>query len=166
MIYDDVNEFYLPVYYATVTGKTPSCYRTFLQAMKEDLGGKLNPISIAVDFEPAFINVLKEVFPSAKIIGCLFHWKQSIRRWMIANGIPKGVVSHFMKPGYLDLLSVLPPEDLKTVNGKGALYVAMLIESASCEVVVEDEKKMCINDWVNSTVGAAKMNKFWSYMDK
>lgn len=166
MIYDRVNEIYLPVYWATVTGKTESCYRAFLLAMKEDLKGKFNPSTIGVDFESALINAVKEVFPNAKLIGCTFHFKQAIRRKMLELGIPKDIVSYCMIPGMVDLLTVLPPKDIRTIDSKGVLYVAMLIESSTSTVVVEDEKKMCISDWVNSEVGAAKMKKFWSYMDK
>ena len=83
--------------------------------MIEDLGGKFDPETIGVDFEQAFINALRECFPNAKIIGCLFHWKQAIRRKMIGLGIPKEVVSYFMRPGKLDLLTVLPPEDIATI---------------------------------------------------
>lgn len=166
MIYDRVNEIYLPVYYGTVTGKTESCYRAFLLAMKTDLKGKFNPSTIGVDYESAVINAVKEVFPNAKLIGCTFHYKQAIRRKMLELGIPKDIVSYCMIPGMVDLLTVLPPKDIKTIDSKGVLYVAMLIESATSEVVVEDEVKMCISDWMTSEVGAAKMKKFWSYMDK
>ncbi len=41
--------------------------------------GQMNPSIFTLDFEYALIS-------EKKIIGCLFHWKQAIRRWMIAHG--------------------------------------------------------------------------------
>ena len=47
-----------------------------------------------------------------QIIGCLFNWKQAIRRWMLKNGLSEGVVSHLMTPGELDLLCYLDTTDV------------------------------------------------------
>jgi len=121
-----------------------------------------------VDFEQAFINALEQVFPMARIVGCLFHWKQAIRRKLIGFGFPKEVVSAFMRPGKLDLLTVLPIEDVASVDSKGVLYVAREIESASdaWPIKLEDGTKQSVHDWIASPEGAEKMIKFWTYMHR
>ena len=137
--------------------------------MIEDLGGKFDPETIGVDFEQAFINALRECFPNAKIIGCLFHWKQAIRRKMIGLGIPKVVVSYFMRPGMLDLLTVLPPEDIATINSKDLIYVAALMEGGLVNIVMEDGAKIPVCEWIKSDRlddGNSKMVKFWDYVSK
>ena len=43
---------------------------------------------IGVDFERAFFTQLGTHFPDAKLMGCLFHFKQAARRKMVDLGIP------------------------------------------------------------------------------
>jgi hypothetical protein len=44
---------------------------------------KLDPAFVHCDFELALINAVTQQFPNAKIVGCLFHWKQALRRYLI-----------------------------------------------------------------------------------
>ncbi len=166
MIYDTAYDYYIPIWYALLTGKTESCYRVALTALVEDLGGKFDPATVGVDFEPALRNVVSEMFAKALIIGCLFHWKQAIRRKMGELGIPKAVISYFMRPGHLDLLTVLPKADVKTINCKGFLYVAEKCESGTGPVQLADDTTVSVGAWVNSEDGKAKMTKFWGYMSR
>lgn len=45
--------------------------------------------TITIDFEPAIINSAKNVFPNIHLIGCLFHYKQAIRRQLLSLGLYK-----------------------------------------------------------------------------
>jgi hypothetical protein len=45
-----------------------------------------------VDFECAFFTQLGAHFPDAKLMGCLFHFKQAARRKMVDLGIPNSEV--------------------------------------------------------------------------
>ena len=167
MIYDTAYDYYVPIWYALLTGKTESYYRVALTELVEDLGGKFDPATIGVDFEPALRNVVSKMFPKALVIGCLFHWKQAIRRKMVDLGIPKAVISHFMRPGHLDLLTVLPKEDVKTINCRGFLFVAEICESGTTRSVeLADKTVMSVADWVISEDGKDKMTKFWAYMSR
>jgi hypothetical protein len=35
------------------------------------------------DFKKAILKILEEQFPEVTPIGCYFHWKQALRRYMI-----------------------------------------------------------------------------------
>lgn len=169
MVFDEIYDCYLPCYYALLSGKTESCYRTFYRMLAEDLNHKCDPSTIGVDFEQGLINATKQCFPEAKLIGCHFHFKQAIRKYMVGLKIPSAVIEWFMKPGNLDLLTVLPKEDIRSINARGVLYVAMLCDSAPSDfrpVVMEDKRKVPVSDWVTSDDGRVKMEKFWKYMER
>jgi hypothetical protein len=72
-----------------------------------------------------------------------------------------------MKPGNLDLLTVLPVEDVLTVDSKGPLYVMCRIESTvgTRTMNLPDGKKILISEWFQSPEGTEKMLMFWKYMD-
>jgi hypothetical protein len=42
-------------------------------------------VVINVDFELALLNALSWVFPEARICGCLFHFKQAVRKWIVTH---------------------------------------------------------------------------------
>mmetsp|Transcript_21180 Transcript_21180/g.31896 ORF Transcript_21180/g.31896 Transcript_21180/m.31896 type:complete len:92 (-) Transcript_21180:688-963(-) len=88
ILYDDQREAYIPVYWILMTGKTEACYDQAFQLLNTDLGGKFNPSVVGIDFEKAFINMVKKHWPDAIIIGCFFHFKQAIRKYLIKVGIP------------------------------------------------------------------------------
>ncbi|CAF1055049.1 unnamed protein product, partial [Brachionus calyciflorus] len=73
-----VNGRCIPLVYCLLPRKTEEIYIRVLTAIST----KLNrfPISITTDFEKAFINSIKKIFPSTKIHGCFFHFKQAVWR--------------------------------------------------------------------------------------
>ncbi|KAJ8524184.1 hypothetical protein ON010_g16934 [Phytophthora cinnamomi] len=64
--------------------------------------------TISCDFERGLIKAVGDQFPETDIVGCLFHFKQAVRRKMIKLRIPKEEVSGMMQRGYLDALTALP----------------------------------------------------------
>ena len=121
-----------------------------------------------VDFEHAFINSLRKVFPDARIIGCLFHLKQAWRRKLKDLGVPNEVVSHLMRRGHLDLLTVLPIEDVKNVESMGPVFVHMLLETTAGDrpTKLKDGSKVTVRAWFHTEEGSEKMNLFWGYADR
>ncbi len=62
--------------------------------------------------------------PGVDLIGCLFHWKQAIRRKLIKLGMPENEVGFAMRKGVLDLLTIMPKDE---VHPKGTTFVAGMI---------------------------------------
>ena len=68
----------MPIVYALLTNKDKSLYTRVLEVLKGVL--KSPPKSITSDFEQAFIQACRDVFPKASLHGCYFHFKQSMWR--------------------------------------------------------------------------------------
>ncbi|EGZ27081.1 hypothetical protein PHYSODRAFT_475293 [Phytophthora sojae] len=67
----------------------------------------MDPAFIACDFEQARMNAVKHQFPRAKVIGCLFHFKQALRRKMRKLGITEREVNIAMEEGAMDELTTI-----------------------------------------------------------
>jgi hypothetical protein len=61
-----------------------------------------------MDFERPLVQAVTEQFPETTLAGCLFHWKQALRRKLSKLGIPEIQMSLVMQGGMLDLLRVVP----------------------------------------------------------
>ena len=143
-----------------MTGKTEACYDVAFFMLNNDLGGLFNPFIIGIDFERAFINMTRKHWPEATLIGCFFHFKQALRRYLISElRFPKEIVSMMMRRGFLDLATVLPMEDVCTINGKGWLYIAALIDCTSSGNEEADR-------WFHSFEGRTKLAMFYLYIKK
>jgi hypothetical protein len=90
MIYDAGSDLYIPVFYCLLQSKTATAYMMALAMIDKATHGEMSPTTFTLDFEYALISEIRLKFRRAdkekKIIGCFFHWKQAIRRWMIAHG--------------------------------------------------------------------------------
>jgi hypothetical protein len=111
MVFDMARHTYIPCAWVLMTGKTSECYWqvfNWLTAACPDL----DPSYIGVDFERAFFSNVSAHFPRAKLIGCLFHFKQAGRRKMKNLGFPDKEVAFAMRRGIYDLLTIIPVEHL------------------------------------------------------
>ncbi|KAF1774457.1 hypothetical protein GQ600_5165 [Phytophthora cactorum] len=59
---------------------------------------KLDPGTVCCNFEMALLQGAKDQFPDAKRIGCLFHWKQAIRRKLVALRISEDKIKKNLPP--------------------------------------------------------------------
>eukprot|EP00733_Pompholyxophrys_punicea_P000820 Pompholyxophrys_punicea_v1_NODE_309_length_2312_cov_3.894993.p1 type:complete len:240 gc:universal NODE_309_length_2312_cov_3.894993:1736-1017(-) len=117
MVLDEASEIYVPVIYGLADCKRDWCYWHFLNFVIVLSDMKFEPKSIGVGFE---IGLLKEVahqFPETTIIGCMFHFKQALRRKMIKIGLDDRQIGLAMQKGSLDLLTVVKKENIETVIG-------------------------------------------------
>ncbi|POM58719.1 Hypothetical protein PHPALM_36597 [Phytophthora palmivora] len=89
------------------------------------------PAQIVSDFEQALIDSTGERYPDARVIRCLFHWKQAIRMRMLALHISLTEISIAMEVGVLDMLTVLPSTD---VDPAGIRFVQRKIRRRCREV--------------------------------
>ena len=90
---------------------------------------RLKPVSISCDFEEGLVAELEELFPPPKtildennmpkqiegcnIFACVFHWKKALKSNMIKAHIPENQQYIAIKRGVLDVLCILPPEELE-----------------------------------------------------
>eukprot|EP00116_Pleurobrachia_bachei_P004080 sb/3464342/ len=70
---------HIPVAYCLLEDKKKESYYTALKALKDKIPS-WNPSRISVDFETPMHNAVKELFPTTKLQGCLFHLFQAWRR--------------------------------------------------------------------------------------
>eukprot|EP00957_Ditylum_brightwellii_P154991 11797123-Ditylum_brightwellii.AAC.1 len=72
----------------------------------------LEPDWVTCDFELAISNAAKHQFPDADQNGCFFHWKDGNGRYMKGCKIEKEQISYAMKPGVLDILTIIPKNEI------------------------------------------------------
>jgi hypothetical protein len=85
MVRDAALDHYIPVFYVLVQRKTQWTYWNALNEIIVSLGGKISVSQVHCDFEKGLINAIREIFPEARVVGCLFHWKQALLRKMKVN---------------------------------------------------------------------------------
>ncbi|KAE8985556.1 hypothetical protein PR002_g22609 [Phytophthora rubi] len=92
---------------------------------------QMTPRSITSDFEAALIKGIRDQFQGTSLIGCLFHWKQAIRRKLIDLRIPANQIAEAMSPGVIDVLTVIPIDEIRS---KGIPYVMSIVNTkgAAC----------------------------------
>ncbi|KAG3083689.1 hypothetical protein PI124_g19537 [Phytophthora idaei] len=69
---------------------------------------QVDPRYVTSDFEVGLLNAVRQPFAGVSVVGCLFYWKQALRRKMIDLRIPQETVSHVMTAGVIDVLTVIP----------------------------------------------------------
>lgn len=93
-IHGIVQNHCFPLVYVLTTTKTEIFYRTVLEHLRDHALERnliLNPQYISADFELAFLNAARHVFPGSQLHGCLFHLSQNI--WK--NAVNKGLKVNF-----------------------------------------------------------------------
>lgn len=145
MIHDAASDVYLPVFYVLMSGKTEWCYWVAINYVLIATQLKLEPASVTCDFERALINAVQDQFPTASLVGCLFHWKQAIRRKMIEFRLPEVQVRQLMTPGVFDILTIIPINQIEKV---GIPFVRSLIDETGDKLKWENFWKYFVNTWM------------------
>ncbi|KAL3778828.1 hypothetical protein HJC23_002885 [Cyclotella cryptica] len=145
MVFDARLRIIIPVAWILMTGKTNECYWQAFNWLCSAVD-EIAPAYIGVDFERAFFTQVSNHFSEADLIGCLFHFKQALRRKMIKLGIPEEEVKNVMQKGIIDLITVIPVEHL---NPKGTAFVAAKIYDYCAELYGKgsDEYKESEKKW-------------------
>ncbi|KAL4112956.1 hypothetical protein QTP88_016668 [Uroleucon formosanum] len=73
------NESVLPLIYVLMADRTKDTYTEVLNQLLK-CKSDLDPKSIQIDFEQAFISAFIDIFSNAKINGCFFHFRQCVWR--------------------------------------------------------------------------------------
>ena len=104
---------YVPVYYVLLQNKKESTYRYALQACISASEGRMQATTYTSDFEQAILSTMKAEFPTGVAVGCLFHWKQAIRRKLVDFHIPKDLISELIGTnGVMNILTAIPIEEI------------------------------------------------------
>eukprot|EP01034_Spumella_vulgaris_P034631 gene34631-42719_t len=106
-------------------------------------GKHLKINTLTVDFEIAFSKAALLIFgEDVVIIGCLYHWKNAIKRYLESLKMGDEVVSYMMQIGKMDLLTIIPVSEIVS---KGIPFLRSMIDESACQ---------------------DKWNKFWVYFIK
>ncbi len=125
------------------------------------IGLQFLPATVFIDFESAVINTVTQLFPEARIRGCLFHFAQAIWR----NVQKAGLTVRYKDDEAFNrvvrralALPLLPPEQVEDV------WMAALNEIAD-----DDDSAMCFNDYVTTTwvdpLAARYPVEMWSHFE-
>lgn len=128
MGYDPAYDLYLPIFYVLLQGKEQATYWHMFDMVTMQCDLQIEPRTVTCDFELGLLNAVREQFP---VVGCLFHWKQALRRNVVHLRIPTDVVSDVMRRGVIDVLTVIPPEDIVS---KGIPFVRSKIDETGHRV--------------------------------
>lgn len=94
--------------YVLVTSKDQQTSRNVLNSVIIQSNRLLEPASVICDFEKGLMNAIIEQLPGVNIVGCLFHWKQALRRKMLELYIARPQIAAALTPGVIDVLTVIP----------------------------------------------------------
>lgn len=86
----------VPLYYILMSRRTAADYKQVFKAVVKKMGGNCDNIKEVVsDYERAIWRGVEDVFPSARMYGCAFHWTQAVFR----NFKKIGLVHLYSKTG-------------------------------------------------------------------
>ena len=77
MAYFETYDLYVPIYYLLLDSKEQEVYEAALNLVVISTNKTIDAVSIVCDFELGLMNAIEMEFRKAKMIGCLFHLKQS-----------------------------------------------------------------------------------------
>lgn len=156
MMYDSAHDYYVPCFYVLVDNKDKLTYTLMFQCEL-----KCNPKVVVCDFEHAIHQDVEEQFktPKVNIVGCLFHWKQAIRRKMIEVRIPADQIEVAMTPGYIDVLTVIPEHKIRL---KGIPYVIRKVDRSIDRQGIKDRWTLFwtyfVKTWCNGQYKTKRCN--------
>ena len=86
----------------------------------------MNPTSVTCDFEKGLHNAILKAFPKCIINGCLFHWKQAIRRKLVDLKCDEWTIDRFIPQDSIETLTLIAPNEIES---KGIPYVRSVVET-------------------------------------
>jgi hypothetical protein len=151
MAYCRQTGLYVPVVYCLMTHKTEAMYKRAIaellscaQLLDSNLV-QLDVRNYASDFEAALFNACEHCFPNGVHIGCFFHFKQAIRKYMCDKcHFDTDTIGSFMEQ--VTLLTIIDPDEILIY---GVPYLRQMFEPEGLD------ERTC-EKWV----------KFWSYFER
>jgi hypothetical protein len=121
MMYDPASHLYMPVFHVLLQSKEENVYKHALHLCVTTANWKIDALSICCDFESGLINAIQHQFSRKPIIGCVFHWKQAMRRKLKDNHIPQPIITTLMGPD--GLMNILTQIAICDIENKGIPYI-------------------------------------------
>jgi hypothetical protein len=123
MLFDQATELYMPIFYVLTTARDEWSYWHLFHWVNVCTGVSMQPAIVTCDFEWGIIKGVQDQFPEAFVVGCLFHWKQALRKRLVNLRVPADQINKAMERGVLDLLTVVREEKVD----EAIIYVKTLI---------------------------------------
>ncbi|KAH9088005.1 hypothetical protein LEN26_019706 [Aphanomyces euteiches] len=140
---------FIPVFYILATSKSYGTYWNLLQYITDSLGKTMQPKDVVCDFKKALVNAVCDIFPTAQLMGCFFHFKYVFLRRMKKYRIPPQQVEIAMAHGVLDMLTVVDPSK---VHRQGVAWVRGKVKNV-CE---QRGFEYAVEKW----------SRFWKYFER
>jgi hypothetical protein len=125
MIFVEEVDIYIPIFYVLLDGKSESIYWNCIQQLITSTDWRMEAATVTCDFESALQSTVASQFRPALIVGCLFRYKQAIRRKLISSKFPPETIHLFLGKDGIELLTVIPIEDIES---KGILTIKFSID--------------------------------------
>jgi hypothetical protein len=114
MAYLSRYDMYVPIFYVLLEDKYESTYHHALMNIVAAMDWKLKASSYCIDFEKGLQKVFKNQFKKIPCIGCLFHWKQALRRKLVQLHVPLDLISsYFDENSHIGMLTVINPDEIE-----------------------------------------------------
>ena len=149
MVYFEAHDVYVPIFYVLLPAKLELLYVSAMNAILFSSDGRLKLSTFTADFEHALLNAARKTFPDAALIGCLFHWKQALRRKMLDLRIPKEVVHQLIgvEGCLMDILTVIPIEE---IIPKGIPYIRANFNERGNREKFDQFWTYFVNTWIRN----------------
>jgi hypothetical protein len=105
MAFDDEVDLYVPIIFSLLTGGSEWTYWQVLHFVLVLTELKFDPDTITTDFERPLLKAIRDQFPNSLWIGCLFNFKQALRRKLVKLQVAEDQISRAMQRGALDRLT-------------------------------------------------------------
>lgn len=125
LCFDDRTKLFMPLFFTLAQSKDAEIYSNLLYLCQQSCGYTMKPKTFTSDFEPGIYNSIKRHFPKTRVVGCLFHFVQALRRRLKkVHSIPDPIANVLIgdPAGLCRLLCVIPVDDIQT---KGIPYIEM-----------------------------------------
>ena len=142
MVYNGQTDSYVPIFYILLQGKTAFEYEQALHFVCVSTNWKLEPTTVTCDFEKGLHSAVRKKFQSGriKVNGCLFHFKQAIRRKMENLELHADIIEYTLDDNSLDMLCIIPIDEILT---KGIHFVRSNLD----EFVLKEDGNKWMEFW-------------------
>ena len=137
MVFNGQTDSYVPIFYILLQGKTTFEYNMALHFVCVTTNWKLQPCTITCDFEKGLHAAVRHTFQKCmtKVNGCLFHFKQAIKRKMMDIKLSKDIIEYTLYDNAINIICIILIDE---VLGKGIQFVRSSLDPS---VQPEDEDK-------------------------